>query len=210
MPHLKRLVGPVLLVWGTAVLAACSGSDDIVLASNAPPAIAAVMQEAIAAGASEAQLDILENAAAEGRDVNEEDYRQATQAVVDCIRESGMTGPVSIDEGFDSGGVYLSIGVVVTDLDAQAVLDMLSACEVREQDYVEMAYQNSAVIVEWMDDLMRRTYPAMLECVEEKGIEVPEGATFEDLLELDYQFDPNAFETRCVAVTGFEDAVNGR
>jgi hypothetical protein len=167
------------------------------------------MQAAIDAGASEAQLDLLRNAAAEGRDVNEEDYRQATQAAMQCIRDSGMTGPVDVYEGFDSGGIFLSIGVVVSDPEDETVIEMMRVCEMREQDYVEMAYQNSAVIVEWMDALFEEYKPALLECMRAKGIDISDDVGIDELFTIEHEANPDEFETRCALVTGFEDEVNG-
>lgn len=192
------------------VATGCSAPDGTLVPSGAPPAVASALASAIDAGASDAQTAILRTAASEGRDVNEEDYRQATEAAMQCTRDTGLTGPVDLSEGFNQGGIYLSIGVVVADPEDQVVLDAMAACERDEQDFVESAYNSRSQAVQWLDDLFQQLKPAFLECLRGQGVEVDDSATLDEILDLDYRENADApIGGTCVAQTGFEAAVNG-
>lgn len=208
-PAVLRLALTASTLASLLVVAACSAPDGTPVPSGAPPVVASALQAAIDAGASEAQIAILRAAALEGRDVNEEDYRQATESAMQCTRDSGMTGSVDVSEGFDRGGIYLSIGVVVADPEDQTVLQMMADCERSEQDLVESAYQTRAESVQWMDALYAAYLPSLLACVRAKGVTVPDDVSIDDLFTAEHEANPDEFETRCAATTGFEAEVNG-
>ena len=146
----------------------------------------------------------------ESRDVTAEEYRQATEAAAQCLRDSGLVDSVSIDEYQDMGGLDFGLNIRSTNPDIDAVSAMGTSCELREQDFIETAYQSRAAATEWLDALYARYKPALIACVRAKGIVVPDDVDLDTLMGLEHDANPDEFETRCAATTGFEDEVNGR
>jgi hypothetical protein len=191
-----RVRVPALLVLGGTLVLAVSGCGTPEPApgpSNFAEYAQAVLDDARASGASEAQLAILERAVATG-EISFEDASVANDATIECLVDAGFTVSAQVDEtvpGFPVPGFTAGRPTSMTEDQGDA---SLSSCESRENFFVNMMYQTQPAADEAKWANFERVKTEFIACLQDAGLSVPGDATNDELVDLalDLAFDESS------------------
>lgn len=163
-----------------------------------------------AAGVVDAtQIEILEAAVSEGRDVTFEEYSVAANSAVECIQSSGLVIEVGVHPVPADGGTLLTLWISAEGID-DVVSAVAQECMTKFVTYVESAYQGRASVQEWRDEVSARYYDAMFACLESRDVRVESAMSMEELVQAEVDTFPNyPPDARCVASTGYEASITG-
>lgn len=160
------------------VLSACSdsGTDEAKGDWGFAPTIERILVDARAAGASEAQIETLQEWL-EIQDTPVSDVEAAFHRMSACLDAAGIGYfQNSLSGGQDYPefryGVYANTG---------AEVQVMNVCDTREFYFVSMAYQVSPGVTARRARQDAEHLPRAITCLEDHGIEVSEVSTLEDL-----------------------------
>ncbi len=138
------------------------------------------VEEAIAAGASEAQIAILERAATDGG-VTFEDAKIAATAAMSCMADQGVTA--TYQEMALPNGVTIPAYVVNSEKsDGTDATDAMDQCERAESFWVNMLFQVQPTSVEANLAFIDKQAPVIRKCLEDAGYDTDPGATGMELV----------------------------
>lgn len=148
-------------------LTACAMNAPTSPSAEHDPRLADAVLEAQAQGASEAQLSLLEDAAAVG-EVSVEAAKQAMHATVECMQGRGFDAWY-VEDVMPSGLVRptLTFGTAGGGEAAYA------ECETLESYWIDYLYQTQPSSVALRDSYLLRQLPIVVECLEREGVTVP-------------------------------------
>lgn len=138
---------------------------------------AEVLEHAEQGGASAAQLEIIEQAIAEG-EMSLEGARAAAHAVVDCIGQAGT--PATYVERTTGAGLVIPVGAALANtVEEQAIVD---ACMTQENFWVDYLYQTQPSSVALQEAFVAQQVPLVRACLEDYGTEVPDELSNREVL----------------------------
>jgi hypothetical protein len=139
--------------------------------------IAAVIEQAEAEGAGDAQLAILRQAQVEGV-LSIEGARAAARAAVECVNDAGSYA--FYDEfTMESGLVVPGYNSAATTSEELAIAD---ACDYQEDRWVNMFYQTQPGSTAANEVYLEQQVPLVRSCLERNGYSVAPDATTSELL----------------------------
>ena len=184
----RLLAGLAVVAVATTGLAACAdpatgstgsgpGSGPAIASAGAP----GYVDRARAAGASDEQLVALDDG-----DVTYAEYETAMNRAFDCMRDANLAVNVAGTKSYH-GTTILDYSVIsrgaATDSAGSASRDLESGCYDREARFVDMYWQTStADAVVWNARRDAALGPVLRACVEKDGADVPDDASFADLI----------------------------
>lgn len=191
-PRAARVWRSALVVAVVAVAASggCAADEP---GGHVDPEFAALLDDELAgaraAGASEEQIAILEEARRTG-EISFEVYNEAVDRALRCIRETG-TNP------FDGGvieheGVQMRSYGVPEDAEAAHQAEprpgwTVHQCVAEHSFWVESAYQRQPSSVEAMEAYFDQYRDAIVACLTEHGVDVDPDGSREEIMRLDGQ-----------------------
>lgn len=172
-------LGRLVLVSLALSLAGCATSSGDAPLTNAvgfDSLITGIVEEARAAGASEEQMRLLQEAADRGI-VSPEVMRQAITNLADCVTSVGLgfewgeeTGPRSLP--------FMNYGISVPSGTSEELMDN---CETLESRYVSAAYQLQPAMDTARRDLISDNLPDVIACLQSAGVEIDANATVDEV-----------------------------
>lgn len=158
--------------------------------------------------ASQRQIEVLEEAAAEGRDVTAGEYREAFNLSVACTEQAGVTVVNTDRYGYHGSVAYSMVVHVPISEDEEAAFAAMAACLEEHSDYLKAAYLSREASQEFVDATIEEYLPAMIECVRQRGYEVDDEATYQEVVALDVAANEDeGVRIGCVQSTGLNDAL---
>ncbi len=139
--------------------------------------IVAVIEEAEAGGAGDAQLAILRQARTDG-DLSIESARAAARAGVECVNDAGSSA--FYQESTRASG--LVVPGYSSSANTPAEMELADACSTREDFWVNMFYQTQPSSLAANDVYLNQQAPLVRSCLEREGYSVPPEATTFELL----------------------------
>lgn len=187
----RRIGLSALLVCAGVALASCdslgTGTSDVASQEFADRA-EAILDEARAAGASDAQMAILEAVADTGV-ITESDYTGAVNASLQCFAEAGIDYQTSeIDV---AGDIRLSYAYAASD----ATDPIASTCVSTNSSYVERLYALRPEASEKADRAFKAALPAIIACLNELDLDIDPEATVDEVKLFFQYYDSTAGET---------------
>jgi hypothetical protein len=179
----------------------------------APQVVLDALAAAEEAGdASPEQIAVLREAAEAGRDVTEGEYRAAYDLAVECTRDAGVSVE-GIDTYVDAGTVSLSMRVTGpgTPESEDFIFSALGRCETLHSTYIWWAYTLRVAATERVDDIIAEFLPRLIQCERDRGYEVADDATYDDVVAIDQTANEDeGVVDGCVQITGLQEALSGR
>lgn len=209
-----RIRGALAIAVTAAVASACgntANADDID-ASYAKRMTASV-REAKSAGASPAQVAILERAAAQRRPPTFDDYRSAVEQTVACMRDAGLRvgGPsTSMHKGVEVLGYTYGASERVPE---DRVLPTADPCINEHSAIVELVWQSQPDAVRYVDRTFYEYRDRLIECLRRRGASIASDASQREVSEASRRLTEQAEKSAgpevpgCEMETGFADAV---
>lgn len=142
--------------------------------------LVATVQEARSAGASPAQLAVLERAAAERRPVTLDEYRTAVQRTLSCLRDGGLrvAGP---DERIDLGVTMLRYTYGPSERVPEArVLDVADPCIATHSFAIEFLWQTQPETLRYEERLFAAYREKIAACLTAHGVSIARDAPRRD------------------------------
>jgi hypothetical protein len=179
--HPFAAAGAALIV--AAVVAGCGGDPDpepSPAASELTQKVTDVRADAVAAGATEAQLAILEEAAANG-ELTMEQLLAARDKYAECLAAVGFTLVdlgVTDTRGFPYPEYSVSTGSAPESDDAS------TQCENEHFFFVDYVYQTQASSREGQDSQFEAAMPALIACLTAGGLTIPSDVSADELKRL--------------------------
>jgi hypothetical protein len=167
---------------GIGLLAGCShsGGGKSDLAQEFDATVSEALGEAVDAGASVQQLDILKRAATDGG-VTFEDAKIAATAAMSCMADQGVTA--TYQENALANGVTIPGYVVnAVKIDGGDSTEVMDACEKSESFWVNMLFQVQPTSVEANLAFIEKQAPVIRKCLEDAGYDTDPDATGMDLV----------------------------
>lgn len=163
-----------------ALLVGCT-SDTGVPDDSGPFAdqIAAIIEQAEVGGASEAQLEILRHAQAQG-EVSLEDARTGARAAVECMTEAGLSAIYS--ESNTESGLVLPGYAAAWTMGDDATDALIQACDQQEGSWVNQLYQTQPSSMALQDAVNDKKDPLVRSCLEDNGYPTAEDASPSDVI----------------------------
>lgn len=175
---MKLSVATVLLA-STTALSACSSAPGPTVAASADGVYAEALADAVANGASDAQVAELEQAVIDGS-VSLEAARASVHRTVECLVDRGMNAEYT--EGLSNGTTVVPSLSIHSDQDPTAVDAAFQECENLESAWTNYLYQTQASTIEAEQAYFEQQRPVLVACLEGEGIAIdPEGDIY-DLL----------------------------
>ncbi|MCB2411461.1 hypothetical protein LGT39_01190 [Demequina sp. TTPB684] len=171
---LAAVVGASALLAGCTADAGAQG-DSAAFADQ----VAAIIEQAEAGGAGDAQMAILRHAQAEG-ELSLEDARTAARAAVQCMTEAGVLA------GY--GESASRSGLVVPEWSAEAAmgdeeLDLaIRVCDEQEASWVNQLYQTQPSSLAFTEESIEQTAPLVRSCLESNGYPTDPSASPADVI----------------------------
>ncbi len=135
------------------------------------------VDEARAAGASDAQLAILQ-AAVDTGEITFADAKGAVLAFVDCVNGAGGSAQYVLD---DHGAFLLPTYSVYVGDDGDPDLGVPGECERREDFWVNLLYQTQPSAVEAGNADFDKKSPALIACLRDNGVAIEDDASRDEL-----------------------------
>ncbi|WP_152648001.1 hypothetical protein [Demequina sediminicola] len=130
--------------------------------------------DALEQGASDYQLALIDEIAAQGS-VSYELAKDAAMRTVDCINDAG--GDASYTESSEPGAGPLPGFLANGDPENEAAaLALIDTCDYQEAHWVNYLYQVQPDFLAWQAVIDERRLDARIECLEDKGIDLPADA----------------------------------
>jgi hypothetical protein len=189
---------------GAIALAGCGSS------STAPttegPAFAEFAQEtideALAAGASEEQLSMLEVAKETGS-VPLDDARTAARNAVQCMEDAGVVAEYT-EETTSAGLVLPNYRAQIPD-DQPVAEQLIVACDEQEFLWVGKLYALQPSSTAVMDEHVEERLPMLRACLDQSGVAVDAEATRAELFEAAAKLlEDSGWETDCFKEAGID------
>lgn len=157
--------------------------------------------------ANDAQRDVLERSLASG-EVTYQDYKERMMAYAACL-EGSIKGQVDVSEAYEQLGLpIIEVGIVMPEGEEVPQEDdaVRESCYRNEASLVSDLYTSQPSATEAYNALAEQYRGALLECLDEAGIEVDKDAAISEILAIDAESSAAAGgEPRnpCAISTGF-------
>src|SRR5690606_21914329 len=152
---------------------------------------------------STAQLQVLDEAIAEGRLVPFEEYRPAKELEIECIQELGFSvaGRQEMDHGSWTEIKYI-YGGFRDEATGDALLDEVETCKLINGTYIDLAYQDSETEAARAAKF-EGFRVAILRCLAQRGITLEDDAPRQKVLVRDGEEASAAGRIRCAEEVGY-------
>lgn len=147
--------------------------------------VADAREDAVEAGASDAQLEDLDRALAAGG-ISYEDARAAVERAVACMNDAGLKAELVVSEvvpGLLMPGYNVSPSTgPVEDLDdIEALMSVADPCDQRENLYTSVIYQMQPSTQNARYEYFEKQRPVIVACLNENGVATEEEQTADEL-----------------------------
>lgn len=197
-------VGLAVVTAAAVTLTACA-AEEVEPAASVDPEwaeeIAYAIESARQGGAGDDQLEVLEQIALTG-EVTLEQARSAARSAVACLEEGGGYGAYEERTEGDYVIPGFSGGSGITDPDG--VDELFDTCYAQESLWIDQLYQTQPIAVQAIQELRDQYAPALRACLENKGYEVADEATTDEILVAALKaLEASEGADDCISETGF-------